>query len=69
MMAYGVEALNLKRIELRVVDSNVRARRIYARLGFVDEGRLRRAALVAGAPADVIVMGLLREEFRKPGQG
>ena len=69
MMAYGFEALNLERIELRVVDSNVRARRIYARLGFVDEGRLRRAALVAGALADVIVMGLLREEFRKPGQG
>ena len=66
MMVYGFETLNLDRIELRVLDSSVRARHIYARLGFVDEGRLRRAAFVAGAPADVIVMGLLREEFRKP---
>jgi RimJ/RimL family protein N-acetyltransferase len=68
MMVYGFETLNLERIELRVLDSNVRARHIYARLGFVDEGRLRRAAFVAGAPADVIVMGLLREEFRKPAR-
>jgi RimJ/RimL family protein N-acetyltransferase len=66
MVAYGFETLNLERIELRVIDSNVRARHIYARLGFADEGRLRRAAFVAGATADVIVMGLLREEFRKP---
>ena len=68
MMVYGFETLNLERIELRVLDSNIRARHIYARLGFVDEGRLRRAAFVAGAPADVIVMGLLREEFRKPAR-
>ncbi len=67
MMAYGFETLNLGRIELRVLDGNVRGRHIYAKLGFVEEGRLRRAAFVAGAPADVIVMGLLREEFRKPG--
>jgi RimJ/RimL family protein N-acetyltransferase len=66
MMAYGFDTLNLERIELRVVDSNVRARHIYAKLGFADEGRLRRAAFIAGAPADVIVMGLLREEFRRP---
>jgi RimJ/RimL family protein N-acetyltransferase len=63
MMTYGFETLNLERIELRVADSNARARHIYARLGFVDEGRLRRAAFIGGAPADVIVMGLLREEF------
>lgn len=65
MLAYGFETLNLDRIELRVVDSNVTARHIYAKLGFVDEGRLRRAAFIGGAPADVIVMGLLREEYRR----
>jgi len=67
MVGYGFDTLNLDRIELRVVDGNAPARHIYAKLGFVDEGRLRRAAFIAGAPADVIVMGLLREEFRKPG--
>jgi RimJ/RimL family protein N-acetyltransferase len=67
-MAYGFATLNLERIELRVLDANERARHIYAKLGFVEEGRLRRAAFVAGAPADVIVMGLLRDEFRPLGR-
>lgn len=65
---YGFETLNLDRIELRVLDSNERARHIYKKLGFVEEGRLRRAGFVAGVPADVIVMGLLRSEFRKPSR-
>jgi len=64
-LRYGFDTLNLTRIELRVLDDNVRARRIYAKLGFVEEGRLRRAAFVNGAATDVIVMGLLREEFRR----
>jgi RimJ/RimL family protein N-acetyltransferase len=63
-IVYGFETLNLDRIELRVIDGNARARHIYEKMGFVEEGRLRRAAFAEGAPADVIVMGLLREEFR-----
>jgi RimJ/RimL family protein N-acetyltransferase len=68
-VTYGFETLNLDRIELRVLDGNERAHHIYKKLGFVEEGRLRRAGFVAGAPADVIVMGLLRGEFRKPSHG
>jgi RimJ/RimL family protein N-acetyltransferase len=63
-MIYGFETLNLDRIELRVVEGNRRARDIYARLGFVEEGRLRRAAFVNGKPVDVMIMGLLREDFQ-----
>jgi hypothetical protein len=32
-------------------------------VGFVDEGRLRAHELVAGQPFDVVLLGLLREEF------
>lgn len=64
MLVYGFETLNLDRIELRVIDDNDRARRIYRRLGFEEEGRLRSAAFSNGAAKDVIVMGLLRPEFR-----
>ena len=67
-LAYGFETLNLERIELRVVASNVRANHIYRRVGFVEEGNLRRAAFLDGATADVLVMGLLREEFRRGGR-
>jgi len=43
-LVYGFETLNLDRIELRVIDDNARARHIYEKMGFVEEGRLRRAA-------------------------
>lgn len=64
-LAYAFDTLNLARIELRVIEDNARARHIYGKLGFVEEGRLRRAAFADGAAADVIVMGLLHEEFRR----
>ena len=68
VLAYGFDTLNLSRIELRVVDGNSHARHIYRKMGFVEEGRLRRAAFSDGRTADVIIMGVLREEFRrKPG--
>jgi RimJ/RimL family protein N-acetyltransferase len=63
-MIYGFNTLNLDRIELRVIDNNIRAKEIYKRLGFAEEGRLRRAAFVNGKPVDVMIMGLLREDFR-----
>jgi RimJ/RimL family protein N-acetyltransferase len=69
ILIYGFETLNLDRIELRVIDDNDRARHIYRRLGFEEEGRLRRAAFSNGAARNVIVMGLLREEFRRSSKG
>lgn len=60
---YAFDTLNLERIELRVAEFNAAARRIYEKLGFVTEGRLRRAAYVAGKSVDVIVMGLLRQDL------
>jgi RimJ/RimL family protein N-acetyltransferase len=64
-LAYGFDTLNLDRIELRVVVDNAPADHIYRSLGFVEEGRLRRAAYLDGSAADVLVMGLLREDFRR----
>ena len=64
LLAFGFDDLNLERIGLRVWGSNVRAQRVYDKLGFVVEGRLRRAAYVGGVAEDVIVMGMLRDEWR-----
>lgn len=50
----------LHRIELDVFASNVTALRLYARAGFVIEGRKRRARILDGSEDDIIVMGLLR---------
>ncbi|RYF17983.1 MAG: GNAT family N-acetyltransferase [Comamonadaceae bacterium] len=48
------------RIELTVRTDNVRAKRLYERLGFLVEGTHRRAFLVAGEYFDSFSMGLLR---------
>jgi RimJ/RimL family protein N-acetyltransferase len=64
LLGYSFGDLNLERIWLRVFASNERATRMYQKLGFQVEGRLRRAAVVGGVVEDVILMGLLREEWR-----
>jgi RimJ/RimL family protein N-acetyltransferase len=63
LIDFAFNDLNLQRLGLRVWDSNTRAQRLYARLGFVMEGRLRRAGFVHGRVNDLVVMGLLREEW------
>ncbi|MCX5743413.1 MAG: GNAT family protein [Proteobacteria bacterium] len=63
LCAYGFEQLNLRRITLGVLATNDRAHKLYQSLGFVEEGRLRKAQLKQGAFVDVILMSLFREEF------
>lgn len=56
-------AKGLRRIELEVFASNLAAQRLYMRAGFVTEGRKRRARILDGVEDDILVMGLLREEW------
>lgn len=62
---FGFEEIKLHRIELEVFSFNERAYRAYRRAGFVEEGRLREAEIIDGKYCDVIVMGILREEYLK----
>jgi len=61
----GFDELNLRRISLRVLETNHRAIELYCSLGFVHEGRLRRAHRRQGRWIDVLVMGLLIDEYRR----
>lgn len=61
---YGFRVLALERIELSVLATNERAIRIYRKLGFIEEGRLRRAQVKDGAWVDVVLMAILLQEFR-----
>jgi RimJ/RimL family protein N-acetyltransferase len=63
LVAFGFEHLNLGRIWLRALGSNGRAVHMCEKLGFVTEGKLRRGAFIQGATEDVVIMGLLREEW------
>ena len=59
-------AWNLHRVTLHCEAGNDRARRLYAKLGFTEEGTLREAAFIDGAYADVLVLGLLAEAWNRP---
>lgn len=63
VLEYGFEMLNLQRIELSVLGPNEVAQHLYESLGFRQEGLLRRSQFKEGRYLDVVLMGLLREEF------
>ncbi len=60
---FGFEMMNLNRIELDVFAENARARRVYEKVGFREEGVRRQAVYKYGRYQDVVVMGLLAGEL------
>jgi RimJ/RimL family protein N-acetyltransferase len=54
----------LRRLTLEVSASNARARRVYARAGFLVEGVRRQVRLVDGVWDDVVDMALLSSDPR-----
>jgi RimJ/RimL family protein N-acetyltransferase len=55
---------NLRRVHLQVIESNASAIRAYQKAGFVIEGRQREHAWVRGRYEDILLMGLLRSEWK-----
>lgn len=64
MLGLAFETLGLHRVGLEVLATNARAQSLYENLGFAVEGRRRDAAHDGERYVDVIVMGILDEEFR-----
>lgn len=60
---FGFGELRLHRIELAVFDYNVRAIRAYEKAGLVTEVVLRRARFHRGVHHDVLIMGILFDEW------
>ena len=59
----GFEVMNLHRIELTVDATNARARHVYRKLGFAEEGELRDHRYMRGGYRGTVVMGLFREQL------
>ena len=51
------------RVELEVLDFNLRAIQCYRKCGFIEEGKKRKTCFSNGNYRDIIIMGILREEF------
>jgi [ribosomal protein S5]-alanine N-acetyltransferase len=64
MLEHAFVTLNLKRIVAEVHASNERSLRLMARLGFMREGVLRQHETYRGQKQDVILFGLLRNEYQ-----
>jgi RimJ/RimL family protein N-acetyltransferase len=63
VLRYAFTELNLRRVTLGVFAYNGRAIRSYEKAGFKVEGRLRQYIARDGQRNDMIVMGVLREEW------
>jgi RimJ/RimL family protein N-acetyltransferase len=60
---FAFQEMNLQRVELGVLETNPRGVRAYEKVGFKEEGRLRRYLFVGGRYVDMIMMGLLAEDL------
>jgi RimJ/RimL family protein N-acetyltransferase len=66
IVRYAFEDLGLNRVGLSVFDFNDTAISTYERLGFVHEGRLRRAVKREDRFRDALLMSVLRDEWTPP---
>lgn len=67
MLHHAFLDLNLRRVELNVLSNNERAIHLYNKLGFVVEGVRRSAVQKQGSYLDMVVMGLLKDEWKPRG--
>ena len=63
ILNYGFNELNLYRVSLTVMDYNTPAIKAYERVGFVLEGKYRQAVQRQGKRYDLLLYGILRDEF------
>lgn len=63
MVEHAFYNLNLRRIQLDVLETNEVAKSLYRKIGFVEEGVKRKAVYKKGEYINEIIMALLREEY------
>lgn len=68
LLRHGFETMNLHRVWLRVYVDNLRAIRVYEKLGFVKEGRFRDGDFRRGQYRDVLLYSVLRGEWQARGE-
>jgi RimJ/RimL family protein N-acetyltransferase len=63
LLKYAFQYLNLNRIYLYVVSTNLRATKFYERCGFKREGTFRQHVFLKNKYEDAIWFGILKEDF------
>jgi RimJ/RimL family protein N-acetyltransferase len=65
LLDFAFHQMNLHRVYLRVYDFNPRGIRSYEKCGFRKEGVSREDHYIEGRYHDTIIMGILKDEFKK----
>ena len=65
LLHHAFNQMNLYKIYLRVFEFNQRGIRCYEKCGFKKEGKLRKNYFYKAKYYDVILMGILKDEFEK----
>lgn len=65
LIRHAFTVLNLNRIQINVVDKNVKAIKLYEKLGARKEGVLREALYCPNGYRDLIVYSILRKDFMR----
>ena len=68
LLQYAFQYRNQHKVWLRVNENNKRAINSYRACGFVEEGRQRSHVWSDGRYVDLILMGVLREEWKSPNE-
>jgi RimJ/RimL family protein N-acetyltransferase len=65
LVEYAFDERNLHRLQARVMATNDASRRVWEKLGFELEGRLRQNQFDDGEYVDTLYFGLLEDEYRE----
>ena len=65
LLDFGFNYLNLKNIDLAVMEFNPRAVKCYQKCGFKEIGRRRKCKFINGKYYDSILMDILAEDFKE----
>lgn len=65
LVEYVLVELNMRRIWTPVFDTNPRSIRMFEKLGFKEEGRMRQEGYSRGKYCDMMILGLLRPEWEE----
>lgn len=65
ILNHAFNNLNLRRVELTVLEDNTSAIRLYEKMGFIKEGIKRQAKYKNGRYVNMILYSILRDEINK----
>lgn len=69
LLRFGFGELNLFRLSARIPEYNTAALSLFSKFGFVEEVRRRKAIQRDGQRWDLIVVGLLMDEWQRQAEG